>query len=785
MKSVSLFGSGTRIFAGVFIFALSVSFCACSVFSNMEVPEKVSVKTDAKFSLAIGEKSVDMNDIFGDGLQESISDVEGGMDVFKYVPDKNDDTLQYLLHKNVYNVDLDIGEKLNALNMDDMLSGDDGIEVDEKIKVPEIKSPEPVKWDSSVKNGKAPDATTAKWKIDPSIPLDGGDYIKTAVIKDDATIDIKVEKPSGTSGIELVLSSLTITGAGLNFTKDDFKSVNDGNYLLFQRLSFKDLSESRRTLDFSKGGIKIDGIIEVKIAQGATCGGLNTEIKVDMKKIEKATANFSKLVDFKIGDSEDAPQIPENMLKYVGKVTFGEKDGDSYYKQKGENQITNVKSEGLGIKCEIVNSLPEGNDIDITMESKIFNITAADSKDWKIHSRGNENPNTENWCVFEDIDFGDRTKFDPENPPYIDFEIKLSDKQELKNLEFGKEYSFSIKNSKFVFDWDSAEVKLDALSGEGEPIKGENELPSFSKDTLFGDLDGELGEFVKNNIEFGDDIKAYFYAQKPSDALGVGDIKLDGTTLKMITLTGKVIKEYKLEEDAKLSSPMKWKPNESNEFATDLSKTEPIATYDMKDVLQNGAEDLKIEYDLKIGGGKSATMYKLALDELGEDASTSISIDAAIVFPLELKIKKGAKLDILKVADFDEDKKDLFNRENPSDEDYAKYLDYIRFKYNLKNNVIGGFDFKIVIDDTGHGDDYSKIKETFDDDEIEFLSEDTEKILTKLFMPKIYLKFDEEKDTDIKILRSGLSGENSFSFSPIFTIKLNGDSPICINDILN
>lgn len=787
MKRIFIYGKY------VFALALSVSLCACSLFSDMEVPEKVSVKTDARFSVALGKKTVDMNEIFGEKLQNEISSSVENLDVFKYVPDKNDDTLQYLLHNSVYNFDLNIGEQFNSLNMDDMLSGaDDGIEVDEKIRLPEIKSPEPIEWALPVSGASLVD-TTGKITIDKEISLGDVKYIKTAVIDKSGTIEIKVEKPQGTQGITLELSSLDIKGAGLNLTKDKFVPVNDNGYLLFQRLEFSKLNAEERTLDFSKGSnIEIKGEISVTIKKGATCGGLDTRIETNLKKIEKATADFSELVHFKkTNEAEGASKLPADMLKYVTKVSFGKESDGTFYKSDKDGNSTGKESEGLGIKCKIVNSLPAGNDIDITMKSEVFNITETDSKDWKISSYGNESSKPASWAVFKEIDFSDVTKFNPENPPYMDFEISLSDNQTLTNLEFGKEYTFSLKDAQFVFDWDSAEVKLDELSQD--PIEGENDLSDLSRETLFGNLDGELGEFVKN-VEFSDNITAYFYAQKPSDELNslVGDIKLEGSVDITYTLDGKDVK-YNILGSGKgfsLCPPMNWKTNSSDEFTTDLTKTDFIAYYNMAKILNNDVKDLKIKYNLKIGGGQNATVYKAALDNLDEDDSTSISVDAAIVFPLKMKIKKDATLDILKLADFDSDKKDLLDRESVDDmndyEEYADYLDYIRLEYNLKNNIIKGLNFMIEVDDEHPGETgYTRIHREYEFSEknIDFSIDDAKKILTNFFMPKICLKFNE--DTDITISRSGLASEESFSISPVFAIKLDGGSPICINDILN
>ncbi|MCM1223632.1 MAG: hypothetical protein NC548_55205 [Lachnospiraceae bacterium] len=768
----------------VLMLALSVSLCACSLFSNMEVPEKVSVKTDARFSVALGKKTVDMNEIFGETLQNKISESVEGLDVFKYVPDKGDDTLQYLLHSNIYNFDLDIGEQLKGLNMDDMLSGADG------IQVPEIKSPEPIQWDLPADKLQSPIAGEDEWTIGTKISLGKVGYINTAIIDKSGTIDIKVEKPAGTNGITLEMESLEISGMGLDFKKDNFVNMTQDGYLLFKRLDFSTLNEAQRTLDFSKGeSIEIKGLITVNIAAGATCGGLNTRIEVNLKKIEKATADFSELVSFTKDENNGASRLPEDMLKYVTKVSFGEERGDTFYKRDKDGNSTNTKSEGLGIKCNIVNALPAGNDIDITMTSDVFNITTDDSKDWKISSYGNESSHSTSWAVFKEIDFSDTTKYDPENPPYMDFAILLSKNQELTNLEFGKEYAFSLKDAQFVFDWDSAEVKLDELSKD--PIEGENDLSDLSRETLFGNLDGELGEFVKN-IEFSD-IMAYFYVQKPSDALDslVGEIELTGKVEMTYTLDGQDKSEDILNaaEEFTLSSPMNWKANGSNEFATDLKTTDFIENYNMTKILNDDVKNLKIAYDLKISEGKGATVYKAALDSLDENDSTSISVDAAIVFPLELKIKEGATLDILELAEFDSDKKDLLDRESVDDmsdyEEYADYLEYIRLEYNLKNDIVKGLDFAIEVDDRPSAQGYTGINERFDFSEgnVDFSPEDAKKILTKFFMPKICLKFDE--DTDITISRSGLASEESFSISPVFAIKLDGDSPICINDILN
>src|SRR5574344_1104592 len=120
--------------------AFSLLVSSCSFFSNMQVPESVDVKTNAKYSVPLGKASYDISSVFGkDTLKTSMQNSLGSTSsVYDYVLSPTDDTLTYLLHYPVYRVPVDIGSYLDSLDLSSALDGDKGIAFSQSIALPTV-----------------------------------------------------------------------------------------------------------------------------------------------------------------------------------------------------------------------------------------------------------------------------------------------------------------------------------------------------------------------------------------------------------------------------------------------------------------------------------------------------------------------------------------------------------------------------------------------------------------------------------------------------------------------
>ncbi|MBR5096625.1 MAG: hypothetical protein IK094_05905, partial [Treponema sp.] len=111
-------------------------FFSCGAFSDFGIPETVSVNSNAAYVGALGQKYYDLAEKFGDDFVKDLEKDAGG-DVYKYIPDSNDNILTYLLHKKVYDVPLDASKYIQSMNLDDSLA--DGMSFSKEIILPEIK----------------------------------------------------------------------------------------------------------------------------------------------------------------------------------------------------------------------------------------------------------------------------------------------------------------------------------------------------------------------------------------------------------------------------------------------------------------------------------------------------------------------------------------------------------------------------------------------------------------------------------------------------------------------
>lgn len=122
--------------AGILIcIALAFTFAACS----WEIPEKVSVKTNADYNFALGNIEKDFSSELN--VSKMIGDLElpNNGKVYDYWPDKKDNTQKYLMYMPLQEIPVDIGKYFNEGMLNDL---ENKPIIDQTIKVPSITIPE-------------------------------------------------------------------------------------------------------------------------------------------------------------------------------------------------------------------------------------------------------------------------------------------------------------------------------------------------------------------------------------------------------------------------------------------------------------------------------------------------------------------------------------------------------------------------------------------------------------------------------------------------------------------
>ena len=352
------------------------------------------------------------------------------------------------------------------------------------------------------------------------------------------------------------------------------------------------------------------------------------------------------------------------------------------------------------MNVEYYNTLPEGNDIDFTVDSGFFGITnktgtmkggmgSADNPSDDMKFLGTEK--LVDTASNKTIDFKAEMKFPgktAEHPHYVT----------LENIEIGKSYAVGVTVEP-VFDWESIKLKTAMTEVKGNVDTGLN------VSEIFKSLTDELGDdsFI-SRIELTQ-IPLYLYSIVPSVIEGftfTGNL-----TAAAYDEEGQVVgKEKEIQSDDIMSEysvlPALQKAAGSDSIVTgfgDTSHSTNIA--DLFNVHASG--NIKIDYNFNLGksdpGSSDPTIEieKAKLEQFGED-SVSIRLHARLVLPLELKVaeldgkpNEPVVIDIMKLMDL-EPGDDLFSRSEPTDlDDMEKYIDAIDsagIRYSVKNNVL-------------------------------------------------------------------------------------------------
>ena len=530
-----------------------------------------------------------------------------------------------------------------------------------------------------------------KLSVDQNIYIGTDDTFVSCVIGE-GSISSVAKIPETWKGIYSV-PDLTIEGAlkksdGSSIVESDFNKTDENlPYILNRNLNLEGCTFSKEPEAINVKGtvqIKLDDVNGADIYLEQDTTGLN-KIKVDTTCsiteiqsiiIDTAKAGIQDKLSFK-----DEQELPPEIKTYVDNVILTK----------------------AGIEGSYTNTLPEGNDFSVEFISN-FLFSSAEPKS-QVFEQGENRPLNESLvnAIENKIKFSDSSKIDyalqiklpgatPEHPEYAQF----------KNVKIGETYKIAI-NIKPVFDWKS--ITINTAASEMQ-LKQKIET-DFNLSAMFKDISSSFGDddFFKK-IELTQ-MPLYLYFSCPSQLDVLKNIQYKGI-LKFVCGDENLYvvgdKENGIEKDGTLkfitSKPLEFKnaSEESQIVISDISKY-PNSYYGNLADMVNSTKDVQdskliIEYCLRISDSKNEekdkiTISKSDFDQIKADTSTStISIFARIIIPLEMKITEQIDLNINKLANLNEDT-DIFNRTEAPDLSeimkYAQIVESMSVSYNSEN----------------------------------------------------------------------------------------------------
>lgn len=471
---------------------------------------------------------------------------------------------------------------------------------------------------------------------------------------------------------------------GINLSRDDFSSAP--------------VSLNGKTITAEK--LNIDAEVKLNIAGGTIDFMVSPEFSSQIEEIESVTKKLSAT-----SLTQNLSQkLPEEALSVLKEITIGQ----------------------CGLEGTYTNTLPEGNDITLTVSSAFFDISNkaaeiksdANGKEFKLLNSDSEDY-TKTIALTKD-DPAPNGKFNA-----FDFSVNFalpggeSDKITVHNVKLGETYELSI-DIKPVINWVSVTLDTSSLPSSSDKI-----ATGFNPSSIFKSIDDVLGKGFSDNIEIPD-CNLYLYLTKPNLS-ALDGLNFEGTSISMFygkkdgdnppVPTGSFRKDfikngiYKENGEDKTIGFAEAAPDLKTEQIKTIVKTEEDGKTVEKEVItdtvistisaascviklndllastdaanEEGAE-LCIDYDVSLAdpaGEDGIVITKADLDNAATNTG-SIGIYAIIELPLSFSITDNTIIDLKKIMDKDNEEsenKDLFGRDKADGmKDIEKYLEAIK-----------------------------------------------------------------------------------------------------------
>lgn len=610
-----------------------VAFCFILV-SCGNVFSKVQIKAKPSIYAPLGKEEFKMSTyVTVEKIEELLGGKkEGGTDfpfkIYDYDGDK-DRALAFRLYYPLMDFDLDFGNYLKGMDLSSFKTAIPKID----FTVPKFSNLilEQTVEGPSVPGGVARDVNNVKLPIkNMSTEIPGEGFRSVTFSNENAMY-------------------MTLTPSTENFTcVPDISVILPSTNGQTERVKFvQDTNDSKRyKADFGgktivPGELKFEGLITLN---GTVSGDSNIKIAItaDLDKgFESATvdvpegANFNQSVDF---------EFPEEVKKMIESVTF--------------------PKEGLGFDLTLNSTLPEGNDVGISIDAFGGPLIEKKSPDGKI------------WSFRK----ADGYELKPENPLSATIKVtppgydSASNTMTIKDVAPGASYSLS-GEAKIIADWKSITLK----DTDKAPFEGS--FPAAGAEPI--DL-SKFTELLPKEIAFKDIGAALFISsplKKDGSQTGLsfkGNVSISGGDGNSTTLVSD--KEY-----LNLVNPVEL-PAEGKVWSGDLPTPSADMGKGITEFLNSRPTSLNLNYSLSLGNGTT-----IERADIPEDGKTSVKAEIVITLPIKLAVTQNAEFDVFALANIPTDK-DLFGRTeapatNEQINDLLKMLTSLNIGIDYNNNL--------------------------------------------------------------------------------------------------
>lgn len=627
-----------------FIF-FSLLFSVILLSCGWQIPEKISVKSNASYNFTTGEIDTKLNDSLN--FDELIKpDENSEFTVYNYLPDGK--SRQFVMRMAIADIPIDLESSFNESSINEAIKN---LSFTQEIKVPSI---------AFSSQTEIPLVDFSGVPINGDIPLDDLEFNFTL---NDTESDIfdSCKVKQGKLFTEIIIPS-DWDGVSVSYSF----SANGG---LEVSESEGKTSGTKKTIDLAgktitKEQVNATAKITLTVDPGYSVKSSPLMLKIS-SDIESLKTLDVKLSDVTTSFDREEP-LPEGIKDAFSKIYLN----------------------SSGVKIDYVNTLPEGNDIGLKVKSDFFGLSDK-TGDLKANTQGeiellSDPPSKE-------IDISDSSSYD--------FDVNISlpgatepelQKVSLKNVNFGDTYQISM-NITPVLNWEKIVLNENFASALSKT--GTKSLPFNIKELLSSVSEKISDENLFANIEIKS-LPIYVFFTKPQTN-GSNLFTNSNFTGKMSVYYGKetgenkeIISQTLVDENSTdeniipreigfVDYPELNISEDNKKVLTSLDNVSVSLKGDVAKIINSAMKDtsetdnsLYVDYDLEFTNGSNGEL-EISKDDLATKGSIGVYI--YIVLPFEFRVSKEVNVSAQKLLN-DTIDGDIFGRK--SKDDFVNVEDY-------------------------------------------------------------------------------------------------------------